>query len=195
MFRRSIHALKRFRDANDGITAVEFAVTVPFLALVTMAVIEFGMIMLVGALMEGGLREAARFGVTGREIPGVSRADQIIKIVKEHTLGFIDMAKADVQTIVYPSFAAIGKGETFIDGNGNNKYDVGETFTDANKNGAWDASQGTTGAGGSGQVVVYRITYPWKLITPYAAQIVGASGMLPISASVAVRNEPWEVKP
>lgn len=195
MFRRLSQAMKRFRDASEGITAVEFAVTVPFLALVTMAVIEFGMIMLVSALMEGGLREAARFGVTGREIPGVSRADQIAKMVKEHTLGYIDMAKADLQTIVYPSFAAIGKGETYIDGNGNSKYDLGETFTDANKNGKWDASQGAAGAGGSGQVVVYRITYPWKLITPYAAQLVGASGVLPITASIAVRNEPWEVKP
>lgn len=194
MFRRSIQRLGEFRQDRRGITAIEFAVTVPVLVLMAMAAVEFGMIMFVTSLMEGGLREASRYGVTGREFPGVTRADHIVKIVKEHTLGFVDMNKADLKTIVYPSFSSIGKGESYIDGNGNNAYDVGETFTDANKNGAWDSDAGSAGAGGSGQVVVYRISYPWKLITPYAEAIVGAGGVLPIHASIAVRNEPWESK-
>jgi Flp pilus assembly pilin Flp len=173
-----------------GATAVEFAFTFPLIALLVIAVIEFGMILFVGVLMESGLRDASRYGITGYEQPGLSRLERITQIVDQHTLGLVDMAAADLQVLVYPGFGSVG-GEDFIDGNGNGTFDVGETFTDANGNGAWDSDIGVPGPGDSGDVVIYRIRYDWPLMTPFAARFIGTDGNFPIRASLAVRNEPW----
>ncbi len=182
--------LARLGGARDGATAVEFALTFPMIAMLVVAIIEFGMIMFVGVLMESGLRDASRYGITGFEEPGVSRLDRIIEIVGEHTLGLVDMAKADFDVLVYPGFGDVG-GEEFIDGNGNGTYDAGETFTDKNANGVWDSDIGVPGPGDAGDVVVYRIRYDWPLMTPFAATFIGSGSTFPIRASVAVRNEPW----
>lgn len=180
----------RLAGARDGVGAVEFALTFPVIVTLVIAIIEFGMIQFVGILMESGLRDASRYGITGYEESGVTRLDRVIQIVTEHTAGLVDMSKAKFEVLVYPSFGAIGSGEDFIDGNGNGAYDSGETFTDTNANGVWDSDIGTAGAGGIGDVVVYRIRYDWPLFTPFAAGLIGVDGKFPIQASIAVRNEP-----
>jgi Flp pilus assembly protein TadG len=184
--------LGRIGGDRDGVTAIEFALTFPMIAMLVIAITEFGMIQFTGVLMESGLRDASRYGITGSEEAGVSRFDRIVQIVAEHTLGLIDMTKVDFQVLVYPGFSDIG-GEAYVDGNGNGTYDAGETFTDKNGNGTWDSDIGVAGPGGSGDVVVYRIRYDWPLFTPWAAHVIGSvDGTFPIRASVAVRNEPWD---
>jgi hypothetical protein len=39
--------------------------------------------------------------------------------------------------------------------------------------------------------VLYRIDYAWNLLTPLAAPFIGQNGKFTLSASIAVRNEPW----
>jgi len=105
----------------------------------------------------------------------------------------VDLDNANVEVLVYPDFGSVGTGEDFVDGNGNGAYDAGETYTDGNGNGQWDADIGAAGAGNAGDVVVYRIQYNWPLLTPMGAAIIGdANGTIPLRASVAVRNEPWD---
>lgn len=182
--------LARLGRAQDGATVVEFAFTFPMIAMLVIAVIEFGMILFVGVLMESGLRDASRYGITGYEEPGIGRLERIVQIVGEHTLGLVDMTTADFEVLVYPGFGDVG-GEDFIDGNANGTYDTGETFTDGNGNGTWDSDIGVPGPGDAGDVVIYRIRYDWPLMTPFAASFIGTDGSFPIRASVAVRNEPW----
>lgn len=184
-------ALFRVGRERDGVTAVEFALTFPLVAMLVIAIIEFGMIQFTSILMESGLRDASRYGITGYEESGISRMDRIIQIVAEHTLGLVDMTKADFQILVYPGFGDVG-GESYVDGNGNGTYDSGETFTDKNDNGVWDSDIGVPGPGDSGEVVVYRIRYDWPLFMPWMASLIGSDGTFPIRASVAVRNEPWD---
>lgn len=188
---RLVRAVRKLGRAQEGVTAVEFAFTFPLIAMLVIAILEFGMIQFVGILMESGLRDASRYGITGYEETGVSRLERIVQIVSEHTAGLVDMSKADFQVLVYPGFGDIG-GEEFVDGNGNGTYDAGETFTDKNGNGVWDSDIGVAGAGDSGDVVVYRIRYDWPLFTPFAASLIGVDGTFPIRASVAVQNEPWD---
>ena len=207
-----IRFLRRLRDREDGSPAAEFAFVAPILILMVIGTIEFGMIMFVTILMESGLRDAARYGITGNEFGGMSRMERIVQImpnsmapililmvigtiefgiINDRTLGLVDISQADIQILVYPDFGQIGQGEDFVDGNGNGTYDVGETFTDANGNGLWDADIGQSGPGASGQVVLYRIDYGWDLLTPLAAPLIGQNGKFTLSASIAVRNEPW----
>lgn len=174
-----------------GAAALEFALALPVLLGLVAAVVEFGMMQLGTILMESALRDASRFAVTGRTVAGQSREDAIRAVIADRTIGLIDMSAATVTMLVYPSFSRVGQGEGFVDGNGNGSFDAGETFTDENGNGAWDADIGKTGAGGAGDVVVYRITYNWPLLTPYLAGLIGIGGAVPIQAAVAVRNETW----
>lgn len=182
----------RFCRDETGASALGFAFTaLPFFTLVC-GIIEMGAIMFTSALMEGALRDAARFGITGEEPAGATRLEQIETIITRRTVGMVDVEASQIEVIVYPSFATIGQGEDFVDGNGNGTYDAGETYTDANGNSQYDADLGEAGVGGAGDVVLYRIRYDYTLMLPVLAPLIGADGVMPLQASIAVRNEPFE---
>lgn len=184
--------LRTFRTGEGGVTALEFGLGLPLFAFLMLGVIEFGMMLFVGVLVEGGLRQASRYGLTGAVGGGASRLEQIVQIVSDNTLDFVNLSTADFTVKVYPNFSDIGQGEAFVDGNRNGSYDAGETFTDSNGNGQHDSDLGSDGPGSAGDVVVYSIDYKWNFFTPLASRIVGDGGGFPLHASIAVRNEPWE---
>ncbi|MCP5373246.1 MAG: pilus assembly protein [Hyphomicrobiales bacterium] len=185
--------LRRFRRNTDGSPMIEFAFAAPALFLIVAGTMELGVAMFTNILMESSLRDAARWGITGQEPESGTRLSRIIEMIDQHTLGLVDMSEANLQILTYPGFDEVGRGEEFVDGNGNGSYDVGETFTDSNGNGGWDSDMGVAGAGASGEVVVYRITYKWPLLTPLVGKLIGdADGKFGLRASVAVRNEPWD---
>ncbi|MCP5368613.1 MAG: pilus assembly protein [Hyphomicrobiales bacterium] len=187
-----LNLFRRFRRNRDGSPMIEFALAAPALFLIVAGTMELGLAMVTNVLMESSLREAARWGITGQELEGESRLEHILAMIDRHTLGLVDMGEAKLQILTYPGFDQVGRGEEFVDGNGNGTYDAGETFTDSNGNGGWDADMGVAGAGASGEVVVYRILYKWPFLTPLVGKLVGdQDGKLGLRASVAVRNEPW----
>jgi Flp pilus assembly protein TadG len=175
-----------------GSPAVEFALAAPVLLLVMAAIIEFGMIMFVTVLMESGLREAARYGITGRAPESGDRASQILAIIADRTLGLVDISKATISITAYPTFDDVGKGEDFADGNKNSEYDVGETYKDCNGNGKRDADRGKSEAGPAGDVVVYRFDYDWPLLTSMMTPLIGKDGKFHLQANAVMRNEPWD---
>ncbi|MGF1641186.1 MAG: TadE/TadG family type IV pilus assembly protein [Rhodospirillales bacterium] len=189
-----LRRLVRLRRDEDGSPAIEMVFAAPALFLICAGTIELGMIMFVTVLMESSLRDAARYGITGQVEDGFDREAYIVELIGERTLGLVDLATADLNILSYPTFDDVGRGETFVDGNGNGVYDAGETFTDENGNGLRDDDVGVPGAGESGQVVVYRISYQWPLLTPLIGPLIGQDGKYEIRASIAVRNEPWETE-
>ena len=192
MLRRLIRPFSKCLRDESGSPSVEFAFAAMPLVLMVVGTMEFGMIMFTSTLMESGLRDAARFGITGQEPEAQTRLERILDIIANRTLGLIDMTAAQVEVMVYPGYGDIGRGEAFVDGNANGKYDPGETFTDENGNGQWDADVGAPGAGGAGDIVVYRMNYDWPLLTPLLGHVIGVDGHFSLKAAVAVRNEPWE---
>lgn len=176
-----------------GVSALEFALAAPAFALAVAVLIELTMMMFVSALMEGGLREAARFGITGFSPDGMSREERIRDIVAENTIGLVDMTTATIDQKIYPAFADVGKPEPFEDLEPfNGAYDAGEPYQDVNGNGKWDADMGVSGAGGPGDVVLYTVEADWRPLTPVAAPLFGTGGRIRLKASVAVRNEPFD---
>jgi Flp pilus assembly protein TadG len=172
---------------------MEFALLVPVFMMLITGVMELAMVLFVAALMEGGLRDASRFGITGFEPEGITREERILEIVGANTIGLVDMSNATIQSLIYPSFEDIGGAEPFVDADpANGIYDAGETFTDVNGNGTWDSDMGAAGAGGPGDVVVYRLGYDWPLLTPLLAGVMGENGTIRLGASVVVRNEPYD---
>jgi len=185
------NVLALWRDRR-GASAVEFAIMGPVLILTVTGIMEVSMVLAVSSLLEGGLRDAARYGITGYVPSGTTRADQIKKIIGEATVGLVNMDNAEIQTLVYPSFGDIGQPEPWDDQNSNGTYDVGEPYTDINSNGQWDPDMGAAGLGGPGEIVLYKIKYDLGLMTPLMRPIMGGSdGKVTLRASIAVRNEPY----
>jgi hypothetical protein len=189
-----LRRLIRLRRDENGSPVMEMAFAAPALFLICAGTVEFGMIMFVTVLMESSLRDAARYGITGQIPDGFDRQAYIIQLIGERTIGLVDIDNAEIQILSYPTFDDVGRGEDYVDGNGNGSYDPGETYTDENGNSQWDDDVGVPGAGQSGQVVVYRISYAWPLLTPLIAPLIGDDGKYLIKASIAVRNEPWETE-
>ncbi|WP_218048612.1 TadE/TadG family type IV pilus assembly protein [Curvivirga aplysinae] len=185
---------KKFKADEKGVFSVEFALVLPFLLVLMFGTIEVGLVMFTQSLMEGALRDASRHGITGQEADADARLEAIIQIIEDKTIGLVDMDTAQIDILTYESFGQIGEGEAYIDGDGNGQYDLGETYTDENDNGIWDSDVGNAGPGDAGDVVLYRIRYDWPIIAGYAKNFLGNDdGKLPLSASVAVRNEPWDL--
>ncbi len=161
----------------------------PVFILAIFGIIETAIVLFVSSSIEAAVLEASRFGVTGGLTPGVSREDRVLEIVGDKTYGMVDMDEVDIQTLVYASFDDIGQPEPFDDENLNTVCEDPEPFTDVNGNGVWDADMGAAGLGGPSDVVVYRVSYDWGVMTPLIRDILGDS--VRHVSSVAVRNEPF----
>jgi len=181
-----------FGKDRFGAAALEFALAAPFMILLMVGIMEIAMISFSSALVEGAVRNASRFGITGLEVDGgVSRETAIIQQIQHDTLGMIEVDSSNIQTLVYPSFEDIGLPEPFTDdAPANGVFDEGETFNDINGNGHWDPDMGLAGAGGPGDVVVYRVSYEWPLMLGLLSEFFGSS--IDMGASIAVRNEPYD---
>lgn len=183
--------LRELRQSNSGTSFVEFAIVAPVLVLMIIGIMEIAMIMFVSSLVEGGVREAARFGLTGSTPPGQSREEFVVQRIQEITMGLVQVDDTNVTVSVYPSFGDIGQPEPFTDQNGNDSYDEGEPYTDINGNNDWDDDMGQAGAGGPGEIVLYKIDYEWNLLSGLLVESFGSS--IAMSTSMAVRNEPYLV--
>jgi Flp pilus assembly protein TadG len=184
--------LRRLRRARDGVTAVEFALAFPIVLTAIMGIIEISMILFVSSLLEGGLRDASRFGITGAQPESGTREQAIVDIVNSRSLGLFHLTTANVKMRSYDSFAQVGQPEPIVtDVNGNHQCDAGDTYTDVNGNNQWDADMAKSGAGGSSSIVVYEVTVDWSLFTTFLAPFLGEDGKMPVGASITVRNEPY----
>ncbi len=189
--RQFARRLKRLWRGRRGVTAVEFALIAPVAFTLVCIFIDLSMVMFITNVMEGGLRESSRYAITGYVEAGKTREEKIAEIIKDHSYGFIKSEDITITYKVYPSFADVGKPEPFVDQNANGQYDSGEPFTDVNSNGQWDADMGKAGVGGPGDIVAYNVAYKWQLWTPLAAHMWPNNGLVVLSATVAVRNEPY----
>jgi Flp pilus assembly protein TadG len=186
--------LRRLQRACEGIAAVEFALAIPIVLMAMMGVIELSMVLFVSSLLEGGLRDAARFGITGSVPAGVTREQAIINMVNDRGIGLINITSSNVKMKVYKCLSDVGQPEPLTnDVNGNGKYDPGDAYTDVNGNAQWDADMAASGAGDSGDVVVYEVQVDWSLMTTFIAPVFGTDGKVPLKATIAVRNEPWNI--
>ena len=182
--------LRRFARNNEGAAALEFALVLPPLCLILVGMFEMSMLMFTQASMEGALREAARFGMTGSVSDPAARQTQILDIINKDTFNML--TSPTISFMIYNSFNNVGSPEPWTDSNGNGKWDSGESYTDVNSNAKWDADQGKAGVGASAQIVQYTVQYDWHVITPFMAPIFGNGGKVHLKASVVMRNEPWD---
>jgi Flp pilus assembly protein TadG len=182
--------LRTLKSDRIGGTIVEMALVGPVFLLLLFAIFETSAFLLASTLLEGGVREASRFAITGRTDLG-SRDATIRSVIENHSVGILTAEKIDIDYSVFPSFDSIGFTEEFDDANGNGVRDAGEGYTDSNGNGTFDDGNGTPGAGGAEDIVLYRVGYDWQLIVPILRPFLPPDGTIRLEAQIAVRNEPF----
>ena len=178
-----------WRNDENGVTAIEFALIAPVFLFIMMGIVEFSLIMLTSFVMEGATNITSRLGKTGFVAENTTRQEQIVKSIKDRTAGLLDPEKIHITTEVYSNFENIGKAEPCITSSPCSGA-AGVNFVDVNGNGTWDSDMGAAGLGNAGDVVVYTVSYAWPLITPMISTFLGGN-TFDISARAVVRNEPY----
>lgn len=186
--RKGIAFLRRCLGREDGAAAIEAALGLPILLTMIVGVLEITNIYFVSASLENSVLRASRFGITGSIDEGTTREEQVREIIATQTFGRVDMDAVEIETLVYEQFGDIGEPEPYTDQNESGSYEFGEPFTDVNGNGQWDDDMATAGLGEAGDIVLYRVRYAAPSIT---GLFDWATRQVNISATVAVRNEPY----
>ncbi len=197
---RKARPFRRFLRDRQGASMIELAIAFPVFILMLVGVVELAMLMFVQVAVEGGLREASRFGITG-QVPGgeVTREAKIAEIVVDHAQSMVKIEPSDIELLVYSDFSSVGQPEPYIDADPNDgpafKEGTDEfvpEMHDKNGNGTWDEDQGDAGqgAGASGAIVLYRVNFDWEWLTPFFAA-AASSDKVSLEAAITVRNEPW----
>ena len=197
-----VSRFRRFARNGDGATMIEFALIFPVVLMITFGIMEISLCMASLVTLEGGLKEASRYGITSQspgaltqaeldQVPNAfkvgndPRTEQIGLILNRNTLDLIDLNQATITTQVFSSFSVIRDGEPFTDQNNNGVYDGpgtpglpdpvnGEPYSDMNCNFHRDGpGDEGNGVGAAGNIVVYTVNYYWNIMTPIIGQWLG----------------------
>lgn len=163
--RRFMPLRRRTRDAaRRGTTAVEMALLSGPFFLLFMGMIEFCLMEGAQQLLENAAYNTSRLAKTGYTASGQTQAQTV----------------AQVLTTELQSY-----GTLF------NTTNVTMTETDYTSFSSAAAGGGTSGYGAASQIVTYKITYPWQLFTPMLSTIIGTNGIVNLTTTIVVRNEPY----
>lgn len=182
--------LRRLWRDESGSTAIEFAACALAVVYLMVGIIEFAMAMTVGNSLEAATNLSSRLGKTGYidEEASLTQEQTIYEEVERRVGPLIDMEKIDITNQVYNDFESLTIPDLFQDLNGDeDTLDPGE-WTDVDGDGFRD---GAEGIGTSGNIVVYRIMYPWQVMTPFIGNIIGDGGIINLMAYSVVKNEPY----
>jgi Flp pilus assembly pilin Flp len=185
-------SLRRLWRDDSGTTAIEFAFIALGLVYFMVGIIEFAMAMTVGNSLEAATNLSSRLGKTGY-VDEEAQLDQeaTIREEVERRVGpLIDINEVDITHEVYNDFDSLTNPDIIVDndGDGNIEEADGDSWTDVDGDGFMD---GGNGLGVGGDIVVYRVTYPWKVFTPFISQFVGNDGTIELMAYSVVKNEPY----
>lgn len=162
-----------------GATAIEYAIVLPILMLFIMGILEYCLIVYGLSVLQNGVTIAAREGATGYSIPGQTQLQTIQSILAGRVGGLLDPSKLQINvadnvsgwgTVLPPVICS---------------------------NGAGHPPQCVQNFGAPKDVIVYTVSYPWPVVVPFLWPFLGAdsNGIVELSASSLVQNEPSQVYP
>jgi Flp pilus assembly protein TadG len=179
-------ALKTLHGDARGATIVEFAIILPALCVVLLAIFELGYRSYAASVLQGALHEAARMATVG----GITQA-QIDAAVRARLSNFSSHGTITITTSSYYEFSGVRMPERITnDTTPIGTYNAGDCYEDANNNGAYDLDRGAAGMGGSDDIVRYEVSFTAPRIVPIH-QFLGWSATEPITGNTVLRNQPF----
>lgn len=182
--------MRRLWRDEAGTTAIEFAAIALALIYLMVGIIEFSIAMTVGNSLEAATNLSSRLGKTGYvdADADLTQEETIYEEIERRVGPMIDMDKLEITNEVYNDFESLTIPDLFQDNNGDGDTEDAGEWTDVDADGFRDGSEGI---GTAGNIVVYKITYPWQVMTPLIGNIIGHGGIINLSAYSVVKNEPY----
>ncbi|WP_297730773.1 TadE family protein [uncultured Maricaulis sp.] len=174
--KRQASRIARFCRADDGATAVEFAmIAAPFFFLL-FAMIEIAAVFFTGTVLENAVLEAARKIRTGEAQTGGMSQAGFRQEVCDLISAVADCDNLDIDVQVFEDFDNVDQSSP-IEGDGS--MDSG--------NFGWDP-------GDAGDIVLVRVFYRWSLMTPNFGGALSnmENNQRLITAATVFRNEPFD---
>jgi len=176
--------LRRLHSDERGTAAIEFGVIGSVLFGLILGTIDFSVAMTINNSLEAATNLSSRLGKTGYVAADSTQEQTIRDEVKRRVGTLIDIDDLEITQQEYNDFGSLKKPDRWEDTDGDGKTE----WIDVDKDGFKD---GAPGLGSSGNIVVYRIVYPWKPLTPVVAGVVGEDGVINLTAYSVVKNEPY----
>ncbi len=185
-----LHLLARLlRGDRRGVSAVEFALVAPVLAMVIIGLFDMGYGMYVTSILQGALHDAARMAtvgtITGAQIDAKVRA-QLANVAHDGTVTLALSSYTKFSDVKMPEKIT---GDTVPLG----VYNVGDCYEDANGNNRYDLDKGKTGLGQADDIVNYKVTITYPRLLPVAG-LLGWSQNNTITGSTVLRNQPYAAR-
>jgi Flp pilus assembly pilin Flp len=192
--------LRRFTYQETGATAVEFAIVSAAFFMLLLGVIEYGLIMFTKVALESATTQVSRSGSIGSVVAGCpDRVCSVKKLIEEKTYGLISRESV-VVTAMFVSRPGSGPvagtpptPDTCLE-DANNPYPATCSFyQDYDKDGVYDPPPElqATSIGIAGDVIELRVTYLWRVLFPIFRSYFGDNGVLTLTTSTVVKNEPY----
>lgn len=184
---RKLPLLLRIARCDKGVTAIEFAIAMPAMAVILMALFDLGFQIYAQSVLQGAVQDAAR--ASALESGGTSSAT-LDGTVRSNVQSIIPGATITFTRKNYANFEEVGIAESYDDNNGNDTCDNGEPFEDVNGNGVWDADRGADGLGGARDAVLYTASASFERVFPFH-KFAGLSKDIVIEGATVLRNQPY----
>lgn len=184
--------LARFGRADDGVTAIEFALAAPVLILLIFGLFDALFNLYMVSTLQGVVQKAARDSTLQGYSTAAGEAALDANVTAQiHRL----LPSATVPTPTRQSFhtyadASSQKAEPWTDTDHDGTCDHGEPYTDLNSNGGWDPNGANTGGGGAKDRTIYTVTVSYPRLFPLA-KMIGLSSTVTLTATTVLENQPY----
>lgn len=184
---------------NDGSAIIEFAIVAPLFFLIFFGVTEFGLYMYHKVVIESIAVDVSRIAAIGKESDSVcnglsSRVEYVKCVVKNKTYGLVNRDKIIIQSNTISSGGALPPDICMDDPNNPSSEPATCTiYEEINGSGGYQGA-GSVKLGSAGELIEFRVSYPWKVQFPLLGQFFGSSahkGISMITAATAIKNEPF----
>lgn len=180
----------RLRRDTRGVAATEFAIVLPVLCFLLMAIFDLGYRSYVAAIVQGALNEAARMATVG----GFTN-EEIDAHVRQRLSAFMSSAELETRTQSYFDFTGVRQPERIVQDTAPfGVYNPGDCYEDANNNGQYDLDRGRDGTGNAEDVVRYEVTFSYARMFPVAG-LLGWDNNVTIVSNTMLRNQPFAARP
>ena len=102
---------RRNSKGNRGEGLVEFALVLPLFFLLMFGILDMGHLYFVKVTLENAVRQAGRFAVTGRSLPGMTRVDSIRAVAQGAAPG-LDLTKIVITSSAGSSTGGVGNASS-----------------------------------------------------------------------------------